>query len=98
MFKLSSALPKGNDIGEDWLGGNISSAQLESTLMQGLGLLQKYGVLITLTCLIMFAIFRKISNIRKNKKFARFWLMSSWGMVFLTVVFIVLPYVVLYFY
>ena len=83
--------------GDDWIS-LPSPGHLESTLMNVIGYLQKYGVICTATCVIMFFIFYKLAKIRKNMTFAKFWMLTSWGMVFLTVLFITLPYIVLSFY
>jgi hypothetical protein len=84
--------------GKDLLPGLPSSLAVENYLMNILGILQKYGVLVTIMCCIMFIFFYKLSKIRKNMVFAKFWILSSWGMVILTIIFILLPYIVLGFY
>jgi hypothetical protein len=96
MYMVDQKLPKTD--GEDWFLQAPSPAVIESTLMDWISILQKYGVLCTITCVVMFYFFYKISKIRKNQVFAKFWMVTSWGMVVLTVIFIILPYIVLAFY
>ncbi len=96
IFLVNQQLPASG--GEDWFGQAPSPAAIEESLMNWISILQKYGVLCTITCIIMFYFFYKISKIRKNQVFAKFWMVTSWGMVILTIIFIVLPYIVLSFY
>ncbi|RUS44907.1 hypothetical protein [Cohnella sp. AR92] len=83
--------------GDDWLS-LPSDGHIESWLMNILSILQKYGVICTVVCVIMFFFFYRLAKIRKNMVFAKFWMLTSWGMILLTILFITLPYIVLSFY
>jgi len=96
MNSTKGDLPKTG--GEDWLTGIPDSAQIEEGLLSFLGVLQKYGVLVTICCVVIFYFLYRLSKIRKNQVFAKFWMTTAWGMVILTIIFIILPYVVLFFY
>ncbi|SDO18733.1 hypothetical protein SAMN04487897_109147 [Paenibacillus sp. yr247] len=83
--------------GGDWFSTPDPNA-IDAWLMNFLHILQKYGVLCTAVCCLMFYFFYRLAKIRKNLVVAKFWMTTSWGMVFLTILFIILPYFVLVFY
>ncbi|MFS1519513.1 hypothetical protein V1503_24100 [Bacillus sp. SCS-151] len=72
--------------------------EIEVFLFSLFHVLQKWGSVIVLLIAVMCVIAAKIFKIRKNPKAVRFWKFTSYGMVLVGILFIILPYVVLYFY
>ena len=84
-------LLKGEDPVSSWDG------KLNDYMLQGLTLLQKYGVMATLMVFLACMVLRYIAKIQKNTRLQQTWLMLAIGMISLCLVLIFLPYIVLHF-
>ncbi|RJG21377.1 hypothetical protein [Paenibacillus thiaminolyticus] len=91
------SLPRFSD-GDDMLPALPTPEAIEDWMFSGLAILQKYGVLLTLILSLMFLIFNRLAKAKKNPQVARFWSLLAWGMIFLTILFSILPYMILHFY
>jgi type II secretory pathway component PulF len=80
------------------LPGLPKDTQMNDWLLEFLSFMQQWGVIICfiffLICLVQVQLFKA----RKNPQAQKFWKFTGWGMVFLSVFFAFLPYIVLRFY
>ncbi|RED75964.1 hypothetical protein DFP98_11324 [Cohnella phaseoli] len=70
--------------------------QGETYILITLSILQKYGVLIGVCTVLICMILRYLAKIRKNTRLMSVFLMMSIGISILCLIFIFLPYFVLY--
>lgn len=72
--------------------------QMNELMLEVLSFLQQWGVIFCiiffLICLVQVQLFKA----RKNPQAQKYWKFLGWGMVFLSSVFALLPYIVLKFY